>query len=135
MWATVWIHFVVRYEYPGGVTVDFSSAQFTKGYDDLCIRMYGSKGTADSHYNGPVRLNGDNAWEGTDHDDTWNCVNNNVTDFVKALRSGEFINFGDYAVESTLTGVLGREAAYSGEEYTWDRMISEKKAYKVDLKI
>lgn len=128
-------HFCVRYEYPGGVMVDFSSAQFTKGYDDLCIRMYGSKGTADSHYNGPVRLTGDNPWEGTDHDNTWNCVDHNITDFVKALRSSDYINFGDYAVESTLTGVLGREAAYSKEPYTWERMMKENKKYEVDLKI
>lgn len=128
-------HFVVRYKYPGGVMVDFSSAQFTKGYDDLCIRMYGSKGTADSHYNGPVRLTGDNAWEGVEYDDTWNCVDNNVKDFVQSQRSGKLINYGDYAVESTLTGVLGREAAYSKEPYTWDRMMSEKKKYEVDLKL
>ncbi len=128
-------HFVVRYEYPGGVMVDFSSAQFTKGYSDLCIRMYGSKATADSHYNGPVRMTGDNQWEGTDHDDTWNAVNNNVIDFVKALRSGNYVNHGQYSVESTLTGVLGREAAYSEEEYTWERMMSEKKKYEVDLNL
>ena len=51
-----WDHFIVTYLYPGGVKVDFSSAQFTKGYHDLCMRFYGSKGTVDSHYSGVVRI-------------------------------------------------------------------------------
>ncbi len=132
-----WDHFVVTYWYPDEVKVDFSSAQFTKGYSDLCIRMYGSKGTADSHYNGPVKITGDNAWPGTDHDDTWNNgVNNNVSDFVKSIRGEiDLINHGDYAVESTLTGVLGRMAAYRGEEVTWDQMMQEKRRFEVELNL
>ena len=129
-----WDHFIVTYWYPDDVKVDFSSAQYTKGYDDLCIRMYGDKGTADSHYNGPVRILGDNPWKGTDYDDTWNNgVNNNVKDFVKSIRSGEFINHGKYAVQSTLTGVLGREAAYSGKEVSWDDMMERKNKLDADL--
>ncbi|MDX9755742.1 MAG: Gfo/Idh/MocA family oxidoreductase, partial [bacterium] len=134
-------HFVVTYTYPNGATVDFSSAQFTKGYDDLCIRMYGSKGTADSHYaganwgRGPVRIDGDNPWEGTERDNTWDAVDNNVKDFVQAFRSGEFINHGDYAVSSTLTGVLGRTAAYAQAPVTWDEMIKKNEAYEVDLQL
>ncbi len=130
-----WDHFIVTYWYPNGVKVDFSSAQFTKGYDDLCIRMYGSKGTADSHYNGPVRILGDNPWPGTDRDDTWNCVNNNVKDFVQSIRSGKFINHGEFAVRSTLTGVLGRIAAYEGRTVTWKEMMKSKKKTKIKLSL
>ena len=38
-----WDHYVVTYTYPGDVVVDFSSAQFTKGFDDLRIRVYGAR--------------------------------------------------------------------------------------------
>lgn len=131
-----WDHFVVTFWYPSGLIVDFSSAQFTKGYDDLCMRVYGSKGTADCHYNGPVRITGDNPWKGVDLDDTWNSgVNNNVTAFVKAIRSGNYINHGDESVQSTLTGVLGRMAAYTGREVTWEEMIADKHETKVNLKL
>lgn len=128
-------HFIVTYWYPNGAKVDFSSAQFTKGYDDLCIRVYGSEGTVDSHYNGAVRITGGHAWEGVDHDDTWNRVDNNVTDFVKAARAGDFVNHGEYAVTSTLTGVLGREAAYRETEITWEAMMAENKAYETELNL
>ena len=59
-----WDHFVVTYTYPNGVLVDFSSAQFTKGFDDLRIRVYGARGTVDSAYDGDVRLTGDVPWAG-----------------------------------------------------------------------
>lgn len=137
-----WDHFVVAYTYPNGVHVDFSSAQFTKGYDDLCARMYGSEGTADAHYcgsnwgNGPVRITGDHPWPGVDRDNTWDSgVDNNVLDFIKGVRTGEFVNVGEYAVNSTLTGVLGRTAAYSGEEVTWDDLLKKNEKYEVDLKL
>lgn len=131
-----WDHFIVTFWYPGDVTVDFSSAQFTKGYDDLCIRMYGSKGTADSHYGGHVRITGDNAWNGTDGHNTMDIgVTNNVRDFVESIRSGKHINHGDYSVQSTLTAVLGRMAAYENREVTWDEMMKSGKKFEVELEI
>ena len=51
-----WDHFLVMLDYPNGVKVDFSSAQFTKGYNDLCARIYGTLGTLDSHYGGMLRI-------------------------------------------------------------------------------
>ena len=47
-----WDHFLVTFWYPNDVQVDFSSSQFIKGYHDMCIRFYGTKGTMDSHYGG-----------------------------------------------------------------------------------
>ena len=85
-----WDHFLVQFWYPDGVKVDFSSAQFTKGYGDLCMRFYGSKGTVDSHYRGPVRITGDNPWEG-DRRGTTGRVGaiSNVRAFVESIRTGQ----------------------------------------------
>lgn len=131
-----WDHFIVTYEYPNGVKVDFSSTQFVKGYDDMCIRMYGTQGTADSHYWGVIRITGDNPWHGTDRDNTMDTgVDNNVLDFVKAIRGNQPINHGAYAVETTLTGVLGRMAAYEGREVTWDDMLAKQEKFEVQLKL
>lgn len=134
-------HFIVTYWYPNDIKVDFSSAQFTRGYDDLCARMFGSQGTADTHYaganwgQGPVRITGDNPWPGVDRDHTWEAVDNNVRDFVQALQGGESINHGEYSVNSTLTGVLGRMAAYAEEVVTWDEMLASGEQFEVDLSL
>ena len=41
-----------------------------------------------------------------------------------ALRKGEVINTGEYMANSTMLGILGREAAHTGERITWDQLWS-----------
>src|SRR5512140_1075437 len=59
-----WDHFVVTFQYPGDVLVDFSSTQFVLGYSDLCTRVFGTLGTVDAHYEGSVAITGKNRYEG-----------------------------------------------------------------------
>jgi tetratricopeptide (TPR) repeat protein len=56
-------------------------------------------------------------------------------DFVQAIRSGKFINHGKDAAESTMTGVLGRIAAYEGRMVTWDEMMEKKEKMEAGLKL
>jgi len=119
-----WDHFLVIFFYPNDIKVDFSSAQFTRGYSDLCIRFYGTKGTIDSHYNGTVRITGDHPWEGTQENTFRVGAANNVRAFVESIRTGQYLNNADLSVESNLTAILGRMAAYGEREVTWDEMIA-----------
>ena len=41
-------------------------------------------------------------------------------EFIASLRSGNHINDGDRMVTSTLMGIMGRSAGYTGEQITWD---------------
>jgi myo-inositol 2-dehydrogenase/D-chiro-inositol 1-dehydrogenase len=126
--------FIVRYTYPDDVPMDHSSVQFTRGYNDICARVFGSKGTADTHYGGLVRITGENAWMGAQKDDTFRQgAIDNVKKFVESVRTGNYINNGATAVESTLTAILGRTAAYRGTEVTWEQMLREKE--KLDAKL
>jgi predicted dehydrogenase len=129
-------HFIVTYWYTNDVKVDFSSAQFLYGYSDLCIRMYGSKGTLDSHYNGFVRITGQNPWPGVDKDDTFRggAVANART-FVDSIRTGKLVNNASHGAESTLSAILGRMAAYSGKPVTWDEMIRSDENWDAKLPI
>ena len=121
----VWDHFIVTYWYPNNVKVDFSSAQFLKGYGDLCIRLYGSRGVVDSHYNGLLRILGENPWPGVEKDPTFrDGAIENVKRFAAAVRSGKPVNNVPEAVESNLTAILGRTAAYEGREMSWDEMLA-----------
>ena len=49
--------------------------------------------------------------------------------FFAALRRGETPNDVEYMAYSTLTGLLAREAAYTGREITWEQMLSSDKQY------
>jgi len=131
-----WDHFVVTYWYPNDVHVSFSSNQITNSYADLCVRCFGVSGCADTHYGGLVRITGRNAWIGAEKDDTFRGgAIDNVKAFIASIRDGKPINNAETAVESNLTGVLGRMAAYQQRIVTWDEMMKSDEKWEVSLKL
>jgi hypothetical protein len=45
------------------------------------------------------------------------------TDLVHSIRQEAPINEAEQIAHSTLTGILGREAAYTGQTITWDELM------------
>lgn len=131
-----WDHFQVTFWYPGGVQADFSSNQLTNSFSDLCIRVFGIRGCADTHYNGQLRITGENKWMGPEKDDTFRQgAINNVKSFISSIREGRPINNAAEAVQSNLTAILGRTAAYQERVVTWDELMRSKERYRADLKL
>lgn len=143
-----WDYFVITFWYPNNVVVDFSSAQYVKGYYDICARVYGSAGTVEEHYglgpryhvdprnDGFVAITGDKPWKGSDRDDTFTAgAIDNVKAFIDSIRTGKLLNNAADSVDSTLTSVLGRMAAYRGGTATWDEMLELNTKLEANLKL
>lgn len=130
-----WDHFIVAYTYPNDVHVDFSSAQFTQGFDDLCTRIYGDAGTVDSHYGGQVIIhNKQGGWRGGVTDQIYQAgAIENIKDFHASITSGNYLNNIEESAQSTLTCILGRMAAYGKREVTWDEMIASNERIDAHL--
>jgi len=45
-------------------------------------------------------------------------------DLVASIREGEPLNEGQRVAESVLTAIMGREAAYTGQEITWEEVLN-----------
>lgn len=121
-----WDHYAVIYTYPNDVLVDFSSGQFTYGYGDLCMRLYGSEGTVDSHYGGEVYIRGkSNNWPGGKTNTIYqDGAVANIKQFCASIENGAPIDNVLESAHSTMTSILGRMAAYEGREITWDEMVA-----------
>ncbi|MDX1978843.1 MAG: Gfo/Idh/MocA family oxidoreductase [Bryobacteraceae bacterium] len=129
-------HFVITFWYPGGVEASFTSHQLTRSFADLCVRCFGIRGAVDSHYGGLVRITGENAWLGAERDDTFRSgAINNVKAFVESVRTGKPLNNTGPAVESNLTAILGRTAAYQQRMVTWDELMRSNERLSADLKL
>jgi myo-inositol 2-dehydrogenase / D-chiro-inositol 1-dehydrogenase len=136
-----WSHFLVNYWYPDDFKIDFSSAQFCKGFYDIGIRIYGSRGTADTHHLGALSITGEAPWAGypgpaKEYKGLWRegpIVN--VKEFAASVRSGGFLNNAAASVDATLTGILGRAAAYSRSYVTWDEMMRRNEKLTATLKL
>ena len=61
---------------------------------------------------------------GAEKDDTFRSgAIANVKAFIESIRTGKHLNNADQAVESNLTAILGRMAAYQQRLVTWDEMM------------
>jgi len=131
-----WDHFIVTYWYPQDIQISFSSGQYLRGFDDLCTRIFGSEGTVDAHYEGAVSIRGANPYEGgsTRGMYTTGAVAN-LKRFEESLRTGNLLNNAAECTDSTLTGILGRKAAYEGRIVTWEEMLQDDKGFKVTLNV
>lgn len=131
-----WDHFICIYWYPDGTRIDFSSGQYLKGYGDLCMRVYGTRGTVDSHYGGSVRITGDRPWSGVDKDRTgYFPVVRNARAFEAAVRSGHHLNNATQSAESTITTILGRTAAYEERVVTREEILAADVRLEADLRL
>ena len=140
--------FVVNFSYANDVIMDFSSVQFIKGYYDICIRLYGTTGTADTHYglgprfqvdprlDGYIAILGQNPWKGADRDDTFTGgAIQNLKDFIQSVRTGNLLNNASESADSNLTSILGRTAAYRGGAVTWEEMMKLNTRLEAPIKI
>jgi predicted dehydrogenase len=140
------------FQYPDSVDVTFSSTQFAKGWWDVTERFFGTKGTSQSPYTGPLGIWGDEPWQAPlspsrDAAPQAFSVTGNFTSnlefadrekkkaFVESITSGNFHNQAAKGAESALSCMLGRTAAYTGHEVTWDDLLKSKEVYdpKIDL--
>jgi predicted dehydrogenase len=137
-------HFILTYTYPGDVHVSFNSNQFkNKGYRQQGERFFGTKGASESFQGGPATINLNQVEEGqkvadkidTGKVDLHRAVGTKMKALVESVKSGQFHNEAEQGAESTLTTILGRMAAYTGKEVTWEKMIKSNEKWNLKLNL
>ena len=118
-------HFAVVYEFPKDVLLSFASKQYGSGYDDIGVRVFGPRGTIDTHYFGSVSIRGKVPYRGGNMGNLFTSgAVANIAEFHKCITEARFDNpTAAPSVRSNLTTVLGRMAAYKKQPVTWADMI------------
>ena len=119
--GSVWDHYDVTFEYPGGVMAHIGQRQFKGAFSEVVDRVYCEKGTLEA----PSRvLTKDSAgkvtWAYRKQPENMYQVEHN--EWFAAIRAGKELNTGEYMANSTMLGLLAREAAQTGQRITWDEM-------------
>ena len=114
-------HFSVEFEYPGGVRVTSMCRQNANCYSRVDEYVVGTKGTARPR----EVIIGPNAFQF--EGDVPNAYVQEHADLIASIRSGQPINEGRQVAESTMAAIMGRMAAYTGHEVTWDWAMNESK--------
>jgi hypothetical protein len=51
---------------------------------------------------------------------------NEHASFLASIRTGQRLNDGEHMCNSTLMAIMGRMAAYTGQEITWEELLNSK---------
>jgi predicted dehydrogenase len=126
-YGNIYDHFSVVYEYADGARLVSNTRQQPKTKGDMSAHALGTKGRAmlAERENG-MWIKGKGNWPGgrpanqmyqTEHDELF-----------ASIRSGKPINNGEYMAKSTLLAIMGRMAAYTGQQVTWEMALNSKEA-------
>ena len=125
-YGNIYDHFSIVYEYANGAKLVSNTRQHPKTKGDMSAHVLGTKGRSlicertngltikseklDWVYEGPA-----NEMYQAEHDALF-----------ASIRSGKPINNGEYMSHSTLLAIMGRMAAYTGQEITWKIALDSK---------
>ena len=119
-YGNIYDHFSVEYEYPGGVLIQSSCRQIANTASRVAERVVGTKGISD-----PGRwIRGENEFKATR--EYRNPYEQEHTDLIASIRSGEPLNEGRRVAESTLTAIMGRMSTYTGQSVTWEQALQSE---------
>ncbi len=125
--GNIFDHFSADFEYPNGVRLSSYCRQYPKGlYTNVSELIVGAKGSSNCRDLGAKDINP--------------YVAEHVA-LAKSIRGdGPYINHAMAVAESTMTCIMARESAYSGEALTWDQMMASQldlspKGFGYDLKV
>ncbi len=117
-------NYQVLYKYPDDINVSIQSSQVGKAFGDVGARFIGTKGYAETHYNGGVFIKGENEWDSGIEATLFDSDINKGKSFIQSIESGKYLNQIESACESTLTAILGREAVLKDKTITWKKLVS-----------
>jgi predicted dehydrogenase len=111
-YGNIFDHFGVEFFYPGDVRTISTCRQIHNTSGNVSERLVGTKGVALPHMG---KIEGQNAWE-------YDGPNPNPyvqehTDLINSIRSGNPLSEGKTVTESTLCAIMGRESAYSRQQF------------------
>ncbi len=119
--GNIYDHFAVDYEYPDGKHVMSMARHFPGAAQHVGAHFQGTKGTA-APYTGVIE--GENAWTYTGGKNIGHAYRQEHKDLIDSIRAGTPLNMTKQVAESTMTAIMGREAAYTGEVVEWDKIMA-----------
>jgi hypothetical protein len=126
-YGNVFDHFSVVYDYADGARGFHFSRQQAGCYNDNSDYIMGSEGVAHivKAFTGPFVVKGKTNWRFREEKPT-DMYQNEHNELFASIRSGKPMNDGVWMAHSTLLGIMGRMAAYTGQEITWEQALNSQ---------
>jgi len=139
--GNIYDHVFVAYEFPNDVRAFIGQRQVGNTYTDNSDYLMGSEGVGKSGWNPPI-IKGKEKWRYKDSGPKVDMYQIEHNELFAGIRDGKPINDGDWMAQSTMIGLMGRLAAYTGQQISWEdalkseqKIVPEKLDWKMKLEI
>lgn len=116
----IYDHFAIDFEYPNGARVLSMCRQIDGSANHVGERFIGTKGRTDGWRSiegaSPFKVEGE----------ARNPYVQEHVNLIASIQSGSPLNEGRQVAESTLSAIMAREAAYTGQVIVWDDLLNSK---------
>ncbi len=121
--GNIYDHMFVVYDFPNDVRGFVGQRQIAHCYSENSDYLMGAAGFAEIQGPGPM-IKGKETWRyrGPRTD----MYQNEHNELFASIRSGKLINDGEWMAHSTLMGIMGRMAAYTGQAVTWEQAMNSQ---------
>jgi predicted dehydrogenase len=121
--GNIYDHIEVNYEFADGVRAFMAQRQIPNCYGENRDYIMAEKGNGTiGGRRAPVEMLGEKIYEGPTPD----MYEVEHQELFASIRKGEPINDGVRMAHSTLAGIMGRMAAYTGKEVSWDDALNSQ---------
>ena len=122
--GNIFDHFEANYLFAGGVRAFVVHRQIPNCYNENSDYILGSKGQLTIGRGAVPVITGPNAWtfEGQ-RNDMYQAEHDAL---FASIRKGKPINDGVWMAHSTMLALMGRMAAYTGQQVTWEQAMSSQ---------
>jgi myo-inositol 2-dehydrogenase / D-chiro-inositol 1-dehydrogenase len=124
--GNIFDHMFVVYEFPNDVRAFLGQRQVGNTYTDNSDYLMGANGVGKSGWQAPI-IKGKTTWRYRDPEggriDMYQQEHNEL---FASIRNGKPINDGEWMSQSTMMGLMGRMAAYTGQEITWEQAMNSQ---------
>ncbi len=122
--GNIYDHFEVNYLYPNGVRAALANRQIEGCYNENSDYIMGSEGTCTIGRSLVPRIEGKNNW--TWSGEKYDMYQREHDLLFASIRKNQPVNNGKRLATSTLLAIMGRMAAYTGQEVTWDQALNSQ---------
>jgi predicted dehydrogenase len=120
----VYDHFAIDFEYPNGGHITSICRQIDGTASFVGEHFIGSAGHSDAR----TFIEGATPFKADPQAPRVNPYVQEHVDLIASIRAGQPLNEGRQVAESTLTAIMGREAAYTGQVIAWDELLNAEQS-------
>ena len=122
--GNIYDHFEVNYLYPNGVRAFLACRQQTGCYNENADYILGTKGRLTIGRGALPRIEGETKWIYRGPKNNMYQEEHNV--LFRSIRRGEPVNDGEWMTTSVMVAMMGRMAAYTGQQLTWEQALNSQ---------